>query len=263
MWNIIKAQNYQIKRDNLVVYVFLAGLVFPFLGMVMGADGLDFGSISGSEYMAGASSIFPIILMLLALVLSSRICGWDSTDKTINYEIMAGHSRKEVYFGRVCSALMWTLAGGLLLMAVSLLFVLAVFGWGEHMSLGALVLRIVVALFPLFRLCCEFILLTFLLQDCYKGLVLGFVLFDVSILAVMIYEEFTDRILTVQLASANLLELFNFSNYSSQYINGEDVIVYTASLEPSMLAGSIIISLAVGTACIAIGYIVFCRQDMR
>lgn len=262
MWNIIKAQNYQIKRDNLVVYGFLAGLIIPFLGMVIGADGMDFDSMSGSEYMAESSGIFPIMLMLLALVLASRVCGWDSVDKTINYEIMAGHSRKEVYFGRICSTLMWTLTGGLLVMAVSLLFALAVFGWGNHMSLGALVLRIVTALFPLFRLSCEFMLLTFLLQNCYAGLVLGFVMFDVSLLTVIIYEGFTDRILTVQLAASNLMKLFNFSNYSFEYINGEDTVVYAASLEPSMLIGSIVISLAVGVVCIVIGYIVFYRRDM-
>lgn len=262
MWNVIKAQNYQIKRDNLVVYGFMAGLIFPFLGMVMQADVMDFDNMSGSEYMAMSSGIFPIILMILSLILASRVCGWDSTDKTINYEIMAGHSRKEVYFGRVCSTLLWTLTGGLILMVLSLLFALAVFGWGDHMSLGALVLRIVTALFPLFRLSCEFMLLTFLLQNCYMGMVLGLVAFDVSVLAVMIYEEFTDRILTVQLASSNLMKLFDFSNYSFEYIDGEDVMVFAAALEPSMLVGSIAISLVAGTVCIAIGYIVFCRRDL-
>lgn len=93
MWNIMKSQNYQTRGDNLVIYGFLIAFVFPVLGLLMGGDSIIFEDLNGGMYLMISSSMFPFAAMIMSLITATRICGWDSTDKTINYEIMAGHSR--------------------------------------------------------------------------------------------------------------------------------------------------------------------------
>lgn len=259
MWNIMKAQNYQIKRDNLVIIGFLVCLVLPVLGIYLADIGVD--NMDGSLFTVAMFGIFPFVFLLLSLILVTRICGWDMNDKTINYELLAGHSRTEVYFGRAMSSLLWTMVGCVLVSLIPILLFTAVKGWGHSLDIGDAVIRYGVMLLALFRWSCELTLLTFLLRNNYAAAVLGFVIFDFGTIFALIMEEMGQKV-DWQLASANMMNLSDVSNYRNIMIGDMQVTVYEAMLGTSEIIYSVVASVVVGVICIAAGYIVFRRHDM-
>lgn len=261
MWNIMKAMNYQVRRDNVVIYALLAGIILPFLNVII-ETGFDLDALCGGLFVAQFGATSPIVLAIVFVILVPRICGWDATDKTMNYEIMAGHSRKEIYFGRVIVSFVWSMLSGMVIMVLPVLVMTLINGWGENVDVFDVVIRYLLILFPMFRFVCELILLTFLLQNCYVAMLVGWLFFDAAMLGSMIYEELIEKKLTVQLAVSNLTTLFGFDNYKLEYIGGEDIPVYSAGLSTSMIGSTMLVSLLVGGACLAIGYVVFRKRDM-
>lgn len=256
----MKAQNYQTKGDNLVILVLLAGLLLPTGAILMD---FDISELSGSLFMAQLGSVLPICLGMVLVILVSRICGWDAGDKTMNYEILAGHSRAEVYFGRVIMSVIWGLGSGIAMLVLPVLGITLINGWGDSMNLGEAAICCVLFLFPMFRLICEFAMLTFLLRDCYKAMLAGWVFFAVSMIGIMVYEGLTDRVLTVQLVITNMREVIGFDNFKLEYIGGEDIPVYMTGMDASLVMGTILVSLLAGGACLAVGYVMFKNQDMN
>lgn len=259
MWNIMRAQNYQIKRDNLVIIGFLVCLVLPVIGIYLADIGAD--NMDGSLFTVAMFGIFPFTFLALSLILVTRICAWDMNDKTINYELLAGHSRIEVYFGRVLSALAWMFAGCILVSLIPILVFTAFKGWGHSLDMGEAVIRYAVMLLVLFRWACELMLLTFLLRNSHAALVLGFVIFDFGTIFSVIMESMEMKI-DWQLASANLMNLSDVSNYRNIMIGDMQVTVYEAALGTSALMHSVAASIVVGIVCVAIGYAAFRRRDM-
>jgi len=51
-------------------------------------------------------------------------------------------------------------------------------------------------------------------------------------------------------------------NYKLEYIEGEDIPVYMTGMDAPLVIGTILVSLLVGGACLAVGYAVFKKQDM-
>lgn len=131
------------------------------------------------------------------------------------------------------------------------------------MALRDMALRYLLLLFPIFRLICEFVLLTFLLQNCYKAMLIGWVFYDLAVLGSMIYEEVTDKAVTVQLAATNISYLMAGFNARFEYVNGEDVSIYVTTVEPSMAVATIVASVLAGALCLLAGYLIFRRQDIH
>ena len=261
MLNIMKAMNYQIRRDNVVIYALLVGIFLPFFNVII-ETGFDLDALYGGLFVAQFGTMYPIFLVMVFVILVPRIGGWDLTDKTLNYEIMAGHSRKEVYFGRVILSLVWSMLSGIVIMVLPVMMMTMINGWGENVNVLDVVIRYMLVLFPMFRFICELVLLTFLLRNCYAAMLIGWMFFGVSLIGSMLYVELTEKKLTVQLAVSNMTALFGFENYKLEYIGGEDIPVYSAGLSSSMAGSTILVSLLVGGACLAIGYVVFRKRDM-
>lgn len=262
MRNIMKALNYQVKKDNCTIYAFLFALLFVFLVLPSMGDSVSFDTLTGSLFAASLGGMYPMLLMIVTVIVSTRICGYDYKDKTMNYEIMAGHSRKEVYWGRVIVAIMWCMGGGFLIMLLPNLFFTAVCGWGVSMDLGGTIVCYLLVLFPLFRMTCEFILLTFLLKNSDIAGVIGYVLFCVEVIIAMILHELLEVAFTVQFAATNMIRLLDFSNFSLGYVNGEDVAIYSNAIEGSLAAGTMGVSLVVGVVCLILGYAYFKKSDL-
>ena len=78
----------------------------------------------------------------------------------------------------------------------------------------------------------------------------------------MLFEELMQIKFTYQLANTNLMKLFTF-NQSIGYVNGEDVTICHTELDPSMIIGTIGVSVAVSVICIVLGYIIFKKSDVN
>lgn len=261
MWNIVKALNYQIKRDNVVIMGFCMAF-FIQLVCSLGNGSADPGDWDGSVVVVLCSEIYPMLIGLLPLVITCRICGWDFDDKTINYELLSGHSRYSIFFARVILSLLWSILGTAAVIFLPIAGITMAGGWGDSLNAADMALRGLLSLFPMFRIICVWILMTTFLQSSFKTLLLGYLLFDGTALIMIIAEESRKAIHFSVFSLANLTKLLSLTNYTMVYINGEDVAVYRTALEASEIYGSIFASLAVGTVCLALSCGVFYRRDM-
>lgn len=261
MLNIIKAQSRQFLKDRFTWYTLFVGFVFPILIIILNS-GSGFDALSGSAGVPALAEISTFILPMVLLIFTSRTCGWDSADKTINYEVLSGHTRKEIYMGRVVVSAFWSWLAGFCIMVFPVFVISAVNGWGVSMSLRDAVFRMLLAMLVLFRLLCEFVLLTVILGDCYKAMVVGLPFYNVSIIGAMMIHELTEIKAESLLASAGMMRLADFSRYSLQYIGGEDVCVYDAALPVSLALDLAVSSLAAGAVCLLLGYIIFRKRDL-
>lgn len=261
MWNTVKALNYQIRNDIFIVCVLIVGTVMAFLGLLLGNT--DIHQLTGSMTLLNLREELLLLLVVITLLLSARISGWDMDDKTINYEVLSGHNRGEVYFGRVIASMFWCITSSMLVALLPILTMSMINGWGVNMKLGDILIRYVLLIFPLFRLVCEFVLLTFILKSCYKAMLIGWVFFASAMIGCMVYQELTDKTITTQFAYSNLVWIMGFDNAKLEYINGEDVPVYLTTVSSSMAFETILVCLLVGTACLWLGYTMFKKQDMH
>ncbi|MCM1273083.1 MAG: ABC transporter permease [Clostridium sp.] len=260
MWNIMKAQWYQIKGDNMIIYGILAAFLLPVLPVVFDGAGMD--DMTGGMFAVSAFGMIPFALVLLSVILVSRICGWDMNDKTINYELMSGHSRGQIYFGRAIVSIVCTLIAGIAIMVLPTALITMIKGWGDNVAANDMLVRTLVILCPYIRWICELILLVFLVKNSNIALVLGWLLFVGGTMAEMILYEAADITLNVQFASTNMEHLSQITNAKDELVNGELISVFDAALKTSEITKSVAVSLLVAVLCTVLGYAVFKKQDL-
>lgn len=258
MRNIIKAMNYQVKNDRVTYFSMLLAL------LLMGSNliGSDLSEVTGSSFICMAGDMTALLPIFGILILSVRICGWDYTDKTINYEILSGHHRRDVYFARVIVAISWCVLICLAGMVFPVLVFTAINGWGDTMDVKGMMLRFALAIFPILRIICQYVLLVFVTKNAYASWAAGYIATMFSMLITMILKEILSLEFTWHLASSNLMKLFTF-NQSMGYINNEDIVICHTSLETSFITGTIVVSLLISLLCIGAGYFFFKKSDVN
>lgn len=260
MWNIMKAQSYQIKGDNLIIYGLLFSLVLPVVGPLLDDAGLEY--MTGSMYTVSMFSFLPFVFMIISLIIVTRIMGWDMNDKTINYELLSGHSRAQVFFGRFIMSLVWTIIASVIVAVIPIAFFTIINGWGHSLKVSDFATRFSVILCPYIRWICEVVFITILVKNSNAGIVIGYMTFIVSFFVSAITEELLDINFDAVFACSNLMALSQISNARDHLIGNEMVTVYDGAIETSLRNGSIIVSLAVGAVFILISYMVFKKKDM-
>ena len=263
MRNLIKAQNYQLKRDKATRYI-LIGLLGSLVVIF-----LEYSRNNLLSELTGGDTAFTmgepncILLGLLVTLLTCRIVGWDYTDKTINYELMAGHSRAAVFWSRVCVSLVWTIVGSAIFLFLPLLVFGGINGWGSNTNMGEILLRYGLSFLPLFRLLGECVLLTMLLRNCYMAMVIGYVLYEFGWVFLIMLDPLIDVKFTTQISAMNVYRLLYMGNSEPKLIDGGKAWVYDTALESGLIIGTICVSLMVGVACLGLGYLYFRKSDMN
>ncbi len=262
MLNIMKSIRYQTARDNVTYYALLAAIGAIFLGL--SDEGKPF-ELTGSLYYVKIP-ITTMALVFLFSILVTRICGWDYSDKTMNYEILIGHSRKNVYWSRVITAFTICMPIGILLLVLPATVLSLMNGWGPSLDMEDTAVRILIAIAPVFRMFCECVFLTFITKSCYLGLITSFLFLELgySILMTMDMMKVVNAEYLYLINSYYTVEkMLTFEDFSFEYINGADVAVYSASIEPTTIILVTVVSLAVSAACLILGYLYFRKSDMK
>lgn len=263
MQNIIKSLHYQTIRDNVTYYAFLA-LILCYILVFSDLDGAF--SLTGSEYFIYSQALFALPIACFLVILVTRICGWDYVDKTMNYEILIGHNRKEVFFSRIWVSFVWCMPVAVISFILPPLVLSLINGWGIYMDMGDMIIRCVLSLFTIFRMYCECVLFTFLTKNCYIGLIVSFLFIEFSSVIPQAFEEI-GRIkmgnFITAFSMANFMKLTTPVDYSYQYINGKDEMLFDMSVDPSFAAATIIVSLVAGIGCILLSYLYFRKSDMK
>lgn len=265
MWNVIQAQMYQLKRDKMVWGIFLVALVldgiFVFRSMLDGTEGL-----SGSLIIAENGSMYCIGGMLVILVLVANVVGKDFTDKTLNYEILSGHSRQEVFFGRFIVAAVAGMISSFLVMVLFPVVLSLIFGWGTTVNLQEVMIRYVLIFITLFRIVCELTFITILTKNPYLTYLAGFVLGYIQIFIDMIKMEFPDWFAnknSVLLSIWHCLDLLDFRDSTTPLLDESGQILYQSALELPGILQSIGTSLIFGGIIMIISYVFFWHNDLN
>jgi ABC-type transport system involved in multi-copper enzyme maturation permease subunit len=256
MVNVMKAQLYQLKRDKLVYGVFLAVLIMQLTTMVgeMNTER----DVNGCSYLASVGSYIPLVAMIFVFVLIGEICGRDFMDKTSNYELMSGHTRGEVYFGRAILSLLIGTVSGLFLTVIPILAASAVYGWGGTMKINQVIFRLLLLIFPILRMICEFVFLAILARNSYIVMLCGYFVFCLG----QTLPMFAAKSDSVLLGITNLNLLCSFDSWYAYGLGGSMYYVYDASISASAIANTVSASVIIGTVFLLMGYFFFQKDDL-
>lgn len=256
----MKAQIYQLKRDILVFSVTLLGFIITFL---VNSESFENG-MTGSEslaYMGESMSIITGFLPIMVIVAS--VMGKDFTDKTLNYEILSGHTRFEVFFGRLIVAIL----PGVICSFLCMIFIPALLttlnGWGNTMELQGVLIRYGLVFVTLIRIGCEIALLTTITKNHYLSIFLCYLLGMGQMLLLMIQTFMTDSEITPLFPVVNCLKLLNFQDWVTFFLDETDQIYYQSAVTLEMALWAIIPSIVIGGIEILLTYVFFQHDDLN
>lgn len=263
MYNVMKAQMYQLLRSNSTYYAFIAGIGMCLLGCAFTiADGNSM-QVSGSTWLILMSGSIQMLLPVMSLIFVVMVCGGDMGDKTINYEVLTGKRRIDVYLGRAVISLMTSLLCCLVSVVIPLLGVTAVQGWGNTMTVEDVSLRIAAMLFPMLRLTAFYVFIAFLFRNKAALAVAGCAVVLIEIMVSSFLEVFDPNILMSLFSVSAVESVFAVNNLGLDYIDGNDVWVVKDLLEMTTFRTVAISGLAGAVVFLVLGYLTFRKKDMN
>lgn len=263
MTDILKSIFYQMKLGYFWKKVL--GILLVFQGLDLMIDVFleeDIASVSKAFLGMGAENIFlyKLVPLVFVIIASSEICGNDFMDKSINHEILSGHSRAQVYFPRAIMCVGVSIFGALVLMGLPmLLFSLAGY-WGDSLEPIGMVIRIGLLLFVAMRLSLETVLLTMVIKNSMVAMEIGV---GVLVAESVVINFFADPI-QYFFGAGNASMLFDFEGWMTYSVKDLKMLFAVKSLpDATLISETILISLVVGVISTYIGYYFFKKDDLR
>lgn len=240
MSNIIKAQFRSLRKDKVVLgmavfVLFIAG-VFVFNSVSEAGE-----AATGSWIVLENGAFFGVTGMLFLLVLTGSVVGNDFMDKTLNYEILSGHSRKEIYLGRALTALFTGVPLTMILALVYPVWITGKYGWGEAMEWEEAVMGYGLMALLFVRVVCELVFLTMVFKNVYLVWLVGFIFGYAQMLMNIIWQEKGES--AWMLAVAGCMDLF--------------------ALERDQRCYAAVVSLLGGVVFLILGYLYFRQDDLN
>ena len=263
MINMIRSINYSTRKNMAVVLAVLSMICLPVLmtGLIMG---VSFTEVNGGEYYARIFGESFFVAMFGLMIFSCVASFSDAGDKTLNYEVLAGHSRNRIFFARMIAGVFW----GVILFAVLFFYPLVLFGfmggWYKGISIQDVVLRCLLSLLPLFRVSAFCIMLSSLLRSAGKGIGFTFLAMEIGNTIWEIASglfHFSDRSAPWVMGMLNVVDLHTLGNAREYVIDGEKLLVYETGLEAKQVVPTVIASLLMGGIYLTIAYIDFKKRD--
>ena len=266
MFNIMKAQIYQTVRNNFIYYVLFALLCIFIVPEVVTMDADMRTDLNGSLGLMLYAGSIPLACELIALLLTTHICGTDQSDHTINYEIMNGTRRSAVYLGRVLVSVMLCFVFAAIVIALPIL-IAGLYGgeWGVCITAQDALLRSVSALAPFIRSILFFAFMTFLIGDGKLAMVMNILLTFIASLLFSITDEMNLRcVLLDHLTGLSAMSrLFDMSNKRISYIGDKACWIVSETLQQKDALQVVLISLGISAVLLAAGLLLFRRKDLK
>lgn len=259
MKNIVKAQFFQIVRDKIIRYMLVITLIMQILIVMLPLWLGNEKPTSAGEFFSTQGEITLMFATYYLILATAQICGADFMDKTHNYELLGGHRRFEVYFGRVIVAAIVGGVGALFFTILPIGIYGALYGWGTKVTFSQVLIRWLLMLLPYLRMVAEFAFLTFLLKNPYIAMGLGYVIFMISSMLV----ESLIGVGSVFLGITNLSLLCMVSKWGTYGLGGDMNYIYNASLGADTIFATIAASVVIGAAALYLGYVFFKNDDMN
>ncbi len=260
MKDLIKAQLYQLKKNRLVLIVFIAVFLLQFINII-GEISYSGSGFCASTYIVDMSLEMIFMSLVFPTIFTGCVCGGDFSDKTVNYELMSGHTRKQVYFSRAVISLVGGVIGEFIIIVAPVVVLSEAYGWGTDILVKEAVIRYLFMLLPIARIICEFIFLTYVVKNQYITMAGSCFVFSIGLSLVELLSSET----SVFLGMTNIMKLGTYESWSTYTLdNTVDMIkVYDASLSTGDIISTIISSVLFGGVFLFIGYRYFCGDDLN
>lgn len=260
MKDIIKAQLYQLKKERIIYVIFVVTLFLQCTMMIGELDLMNASDASAGFYAAGAGSNMIIMSLMFAMMLTGIICSTDFMDKTANYELMCGHLRRNMYFGRVVPGLIIGTAGTMIISAAPIILCSILYGWGNTVSPGDLITRWVLSIFPIFRVICEFVFISYIVKNAYIVMVVSFIVSMVGASYLQLIENGSLHFLGL----GSLYCLFDCKPWTTYTLVGEkSITVYDTTIYARDVMEVTAFSMIFGILFLWLGYWFFAHDDLN
>ena len=253
MINIMKSVCYGLRKNTLYTKGFLAFLTISFIITIPILTEND--NYTVSEFVADGG-MMELALLFMGIVVCS-ICVGDSKDKTMNYELLNGHSRKELFLGRTIVALFVGVAGSILINNIPIIVTSFIFGWGGKITVGAYAARILLSCFPLLRYGTFLVFLSFTFRDVFKAAGIG-----------IAYMTLTAMLADVMHGNAYITSMHNLNEvlccnvWETYTLSGMQLRYYDATIPLQSVVLTIAVSLASGGILLLLAYYYFKKDDV-
>lgn len=263
MKDLIKAQLYQISKTRVYLWVFLffigMSVLFGSVEYMNGESYLEEGQLLTASSFATRMGLIPTLAFMGMGFFTAFICLDDFSDKTCNHEITSGRMRKQAYFARAIISVTASVIFGLLMVAVTLITSTVLVGWGDSISVSTAVTRILLLVFPFFRISCFFVLLSYILK---KPAVVAVTVYAMMMTLGIISEDAADPA-SVLTAFSNIAMLNQYDAWYTFGLESGANAIYEPSIGAAKIILTIIVSLAAGGAYLALGYSYFHGDDLE
>lgn len=262
MNNIIKSLNYQVRRDIVTYIAIFGGILVAFLPIFeIDAEGIK--ELNGGMYANQYLALMLLVPYIMSCLIGACVIGKDMGDKTINYEVLSGHPRSQVFWGRVITAFAWDIGLCILVSAVPIALVTLINGWGKNIVFAHFLARYVIIIVGAFRILSFVVLITTVMRHPVAGGFISYGVLNFSTIPLLLLEELFDKKLYHVLAMADIFYLSEFTNMVSMVENGEKIPRYDLSVPSSFFVVSIVVSIAVSAVYLILAYLIFKKRDMR
>ena len=254
MWNIMRAQIYQLKKDIMVFGSTIFGLLILF---IMNLESFENGLTGSAGLVFMGESMSQIISLLPLMVIVANVMGKDFVDKTLNYEILSGHTRKDVFLGRLVVAIIPGVLCSFLVMILIPATLAMINGWGTSLELNGVLIRYGLIFVTLIRIACETTFLTILTKNHYLTYFLSYLFGMTQMFVIIIQTQLTDTDVTPLLSVANYIQLLTFKDWSTFFLDETDQIIYNSAVTLEMALWAIIPSIVISGVIILLSYVFF------
>ncbi|WP_207646960.1 ABC transporter permease [Ruminococcus albus] len=260
----MKAQKYQLLRSISTYVILLCSLIFIATILFAEISDQEIEKITGSMFVSYIGEINLVMLPMIILVYTAVIFGNDLSDKTVNYELLSGIKRSDVFFGRFFVVLVFNIAVYLIISVPPMLIFTALNGWGHTMTVKDVVIRYSLGLMPAIRYMAFYTFITMAVRNKAIVIGIGYVFSMITMLSTIMINELFDTKVTMYLFSIDIFDrLLNPKNMGYGFFNGEDVIVVKDILETDTIFHAAAASILGTAVFLLVGYAVMRRRDMN
>ena len=264
MFNIIKSLNYSTRRDTLNWITIITLIALPlFVCYLVGMLNPDSTSVmTPSAYFASTEMGTVFIFMCFGImILACKVMSGDAGDKTINYELMAGHSRDKVFAGRVIASFLWGAVLVFVIMLLPLGYLTLINGWGVETNMNEVLLRSFLTIFPIIRFTALTIMIASISRSAGKGIALSYALFLITTLIASILQDMFEIDLKFSFSMTNAASLLSTQNSWYEVVDGKTVVIFDTSVPGDLIWKTIVVSIVAAAIYLTIAYINFKKTD--
>ncbi len=264
MKGIIKSQFYQLRRERLLIIIFVLLLAFMLLQAFLISGMSDYRTTD--MYLVNNNFSMLFIALAFPFAATGFMCGSDFSDKTLNYEVMSGHLRYQIYFGRVIPCLIVSVLGFLVLIFAPVLQNTLMHGWGTEIRMDHMLIRIALMAFPVLRLSCMAVLITFFCKNRYILVGIGcmcFMIFELLLMIMDVSQAAAEGVYSGILSYTNLTMLFTIDSWQTYGLDGDTNYIFESALSCGEIVSTVVCSLIFSAIFLGMGYVFFKNDDLN